>query len=222
MKQFISLIIFCISFSNCIFAQGNQNIKNYRQSKKHLYKIWGYSGQTFYCNCKYERRNIKECGLQNKNPRSKKMEWEHIVPMSRFTQDKSRRYMRSNDARFNKIEADMYNIVPSVGYLNMKRSNYAYNVIDGEKRNFGSCDFEIQDRIIEPSPDIRGDIARAVLYMAWEYPDLYRPPIQYLDMMYKWLGSDPVTKPECERYKKIKQIQGDENIYLKVACEKFN
>jgi deoxyribonuclease-1 len=40
-------------------------------------------------------------------------------------------------------------------------------MIAGEQRPFGACDVEIAERKIEPRPEIRGDIARIYLYMAF-------------------------------------------------------
>ena len=64
----------------------------------------------------------------------------------------------------------MYNLVPTIGELSGLRSNYSFAVIPGEKREFGSCDFEIEGRKAEPAPKIRGDIARICFYMYAAYP----------------------------------------------------
>ena len=38
-------------------------------------------------------------------------------------------------------------------------------IIEGEKRNFGSCDVEIISRGIKPIEQIRGEIAKTSMYM---------------------------------------------------------
>jgi deoxyribonuclease-1 len=63
------------------------------------------------------------------------------------------------------MEADLYNLQPSIGEVNQLRANYSMAMIPGETRAFGPCDLEIEDRKIEPRPDIRGDIARTYFYM---------------------------------------------------------
>lgn len=68
------------------------------------------------------------------------------------------------------MQADMYNLVPAVGEINALRSNYSFAKIPGEKREFGSCDIEIEDGKVEPPPGVRGDIARIYMYMDWAYP----------------------------------------------------
>ena len=66
---------------------------------------------------------------------------------------------------FRYMEADLYNLQPSIGEVNQLRSHYSMAMIPGEPREFGRCDLEIEDRKIEPRPDIRGDIARTYFYM---------------------------------------------------------
>ena len=44
----------------------------------------------------------------------------------------------------------MYNLVPAVGEINGLRSNYNFGIIPGEKREFGSCDMEIEGQKAEP------------------------------------------------------------------------
>jgi deoxyribonuclease-1 len=51
--------------------------------------------------------------------------------------------------------------------VNGLRSDYSMAMIEGEQRPFGACDVEIAERKIEPRPEIRGDIARIYLYMAF-------------------------------------------------------
>ena len=56
----------------------------------------------------------------------------------------------------------MYNLVPAVGEINGDRSNYKFGLIEDEPRVYGTCDFEVdfRNRIAEPPPHVRGDIAR--------------------------------------------------------------
>jgi deoxyribonuclease-1 len=53
------------------------------------------------------------------------------------------------------MEADPMNLVPAIGSINAQRSNYSFSVIGGEKRQFGTCDFEISNRKAEPKEEIR-------------------------------------------------------------------
>jgi len=68
------------------------------------------------------------------------------------------------------MEADLYNLVPAVGEVNARRSNFSMAMIPGEPRVFGRCDLEIENRKMEPRPEIRGDVARIYLYLDAAYP----------------------------------------------------
>ena len=72
------------------------------------------------------------------------------------------------------MEADLYNLQPTIGEINQQRQNFKMSIIPGEKRNFGKCDFEVQNKFVEPSPNIRGDIARTYFYMADTYSKYIR------------------------------------------------
>jgi deoxyribonuclease-1 len=67
------------------------------------------------------------------------------------------------------MEADMYNLVPAVGEINDLRSNYSLAMILGEKREFGTCDMEIEGMKAETPPEVRGNIARTYFYMNAAY-----------------------------------------------------
>jgi deoxyribonuclease-1 len=60
------------------------------------------------------------------------------------------------------MESDLYNLVPAIGEINGLRSNYSFAMIPGEKREFGTCDMEIENRKAEPRPEVRGNIASIV------------------------------------------------------------
>jgi len=115
----------------------------------------------------------------------------------------------------------MYNLVPAVGLINQKRSNLNYGLIPGEKRNFGSCDFEVSGKIVEPASDIRGDIARTYFYMEKAYPDRVKLKAKEIKMFKKWDKSDPVDEWECERSRRIEKLQGNENSIVKDACKEY-
>jgi len=107
-----------------------------------------------------------------------------------------------------------------VGEINGLRSNYSYAMIPGEKREFGNCDMEIENKKVEPRQEIRGDIARTYFYMDWAYPGHGIISKKNRDLFDAWDKEDPVDAWECERCKRIGKIQGNENPFVKKACEK--
>jgi len=198
--------------------KGNREIKNFRAAKEYLPIIWKRKPETFYCKCLFEGKRIsfKSCGYNpRKNiKRARRLEWEHVVPASRFTDGLSRRKARKTSREFNFIEADMYNIVPSVGEINGDRRNYSFGMIPGEYRKYGDCDFERARRIVEPKPDIRGDIARIYFYMSETYPEYIKLSKLELRMFEKWDKLDPIDVWEKTRAILIRKIQGNRNHFI--------
>ena len=109
-------------------------------------------------------------------------------------------------------------IVSNIGGINGLRSNYSFGMIPGEKREFGTCDFEIEDRKAEPAPEIRGNIARIYFYMDAAYPKRGIISKKNRKLFQAWDKQDPVDQWECERCERIERIQGNENPFVKDRC----
>ena len=112
----------------------------------------------------------------------------------------------------------MYNIYPTIGEVNALRSNYSMDIIKGEKREFGECDVEIMDKKVEPRQSIRGEIARTYMYMDSAYPGRGIISNKNSELFDAWNKSDPVDEWECERAKRIEEIQGNRNEIVRVNC----
>jgi endonuclease I len=71
------------TFSNS-FSKAKRNLK------KQVYNDTVLPRNTFYCGCDYSDKKVvdnKKCGFQHNNKyvsRSKKIEWEHVVPAEAF------------------------------------------------------------------------------------------------------------------------------------------
>ncbi len=142
------------------------------------------------------RRGIdrEACGLEaRKNEtRSDRVEWEHVVPASWFGRDRScwteghelcvRRSgeaykgrdcctKRGVDPDFLAAHNDPHNLFPAGGEVNGDRSNHPFGEVEGEPRVYGTCDVEIggKPKVAEPADGVRGEIARAMLYMGDAY-----------------------------------------------------
>ena len=112
------------------------------------------------------------------------------------------------------MEGDLHNLVPAIGELNADRSNYRFGMIEGEKRRYGQCDFEVEFKAkkAEPPEAVRGDIARTYFYMADRYGlKLSKYQRKLLGV---WGRSDPVDNWERERNQAIDEIQGNGNSYI--------
>jgi len=124
---------------------------------------------------------------------------------------------KANEA-FRYMQADMYNLYPAVGEINGLRSNYPYAEIPGEKRRFGDCDMEIEDGKAEPPEHIRGDIARTYFYMNWAYPSHRLINSENGKMFEAWDQSDQVDRWECERARRIMNLQKNRNPFVENKC----
>ncbi|MFC1482422.1 endonuclease [Myxococcota bacterium] len=190
---------------------------------------------TFYCRCGYTPRkqvSPSRCGYKPRraNARSKRIEWEHIVPAAAFGKHRpcwkrrdctskrgrkirGRKCCRATDPIFRRMEADLVNLVPAIGELNGDRSNYRFDDIPGEPRVYGRCDFEVdrKRRIAEPPPGRQGEIARTYLYMHYAYKGGLPLSKNQIRRFLRWHRADPPDAWEKERNRRISKVQGGEN-----------
>tara|TARA_R110002072_G_scaffold147185_2_gene294443 strand:- start:4372 stop:5211 length:840 start_codon:yes stop_codon:yes gene_type:complete len=179
------------------------------------------------------------CGyVARKNAkRGEQLEWEHALPAWFFGHDricwkkgnarcvtaagkayKGRTCCAKVDDDFRRIEADLHNLFPAVGEINGDRSNLPFGRVAGEPRAYGRCDFEInrnarrKDRVAEPPDGMRGDLARAALYMT----DTYAVPLEtaFRTLLQGWHRDDPPDDWERLRDARIEAAQGNRNPYV--------
>ena len=211
------------------FFSAKSELFSFGKSKRLLAtKVYPTHQKAFYSNCDYrvkEKKLIplpKTCGFKyrkNKN-RSERIEWEHVVPAWHFGhqlrcwQNGGRMTCRKTNTKFKQMEADMHNLVPAIGEINGDRSNYKYSMIEGEKRAYGKVNMEIEfsNKKAEPSETVFGDIARTYFYMRDRYG--LRISKSQEKMFIAWNNMDPVTAWEKKRNQLIKELQGDENLYV--------
>ncbi|MGK7942014.1 MAG: endonuclease I family protein [Crocosphaera sp.] len=148
---------------------------------------------------------------------------EHVYPASWMKEaggcaGQSRRNCRRNSRRFNLMEADLHNLYPALADINRDRNNYPFAILPGSAT--GRCDFEVRDRqrLVEPTPTARGNIARAVFYMNSEYGASIEPPfstsVQQEPLLKAWHCADPVDDEERRRNDDIERIQGTRNPFI--------
>ena len=226
-------------------TDGNTAISSFSSSKTQLKKLYVKAGYftTFYCGSTFDEEfnlDHSKSGFHYRmnEQRANRVEWEHIVPAEAFGQSfpewrdghpdcrdskggpyAGRRCAGKVNEQFKLMEADMYNLVPAIGEVNGDRSNYSYAMLQGELREYGSCNMEIEDQKAEPPDDKFGDIARTYMYMESAY---HRGVIsgKNVKLFEAWNRMDPVDKWECERARLIEKIQGNRNEIVAQACRK--
>ena len=235
-------LLILLFFSYSIEAsEGNNKINSFYKAKKILSKIHNKNPITFYCKCKYNNKkpNLDSCNFVPKKDfkRSSRIEWEHILPVSHFGKNfdvwrnghkkcltkkgrkfKGRKCAKKISNQFRKMQADLYNLQPTIGEVNKLRRNYQIGLIKGETREFGKCDIEIRNKKVEPAPEIRGDIARTYMYMKQSYPNYIQFEKSLKKLIIIWDRNDPVDNWECKRAEEISKIQGNFNHIVTNKC----
>jgi len=197
--------VFFLFVTTGVTAAEQSKISDYDHARALFWgRVYHYGGETLYCG---ERLSRDTRGFNI----------EHVFPMSWVTRELGcgrRKQCRARSARFNRIEADLHNLFPVRHDINDARSSHRFGEIPGELRKFGSCDFEVDERnrVVEPRPAARGEIARAMFYMR----DTYSLPIyrRQAEMLLRWHQADPPSAEERRRNDLIEQIQGNRNPYI--------
>ena len=156
---------------------------------------------------------------------------EHSVPSSWWGGGKQAQY------------SDIFNIVPTDGYVNNQRSNYPYGVCEGgtrltngqyvaKGRKGTSTHSAYTGVVFEPDDEYKGDFARAYFYMATCYNDIisswtrangssffagnsYPVFTTYaIDLLMEWHRLDPVSEKETTRNCYAHSWQGNRNPFI--------
>ena len=236
----IQIFLLIIFLSSQAFSQNTQ-ITSFTKSKKLLLKLYNDYPVTLYCGCSFngKKPNLSSCGyIPKKNKkRANKIEWEHVVPAHTFGQSfsewknghpkcvnkkgrkfKGRKCAEKMNEKYRRMQADMFNLYPTIGEVNGLRSNYSMAIIEGEKREFGKCDVEINNQKVEPREEIRGEIARTYMYMNSVYPGRGIISKKNKNLFDAWNQRDLTDEWECERAKRIEDIQGNRNDAVMENC----
>jgi deoxyribonuclease-1 len=187
-------------------CEAERPIEDYYEARHLLWtEVYPNGGETLYCGQRFGARHPKSINV------------EHVFPMGwvmRELKCGDRKACRRNSIRFNLIEADLHNLYPARKKINRDRSSYAFGIIKGERQEYGKCDFEIdrKKRRVEPREKVRGDIARAVLYMSDKYGiELFK---RQKKLMLEWHRADPPDDEEKRRNDVIEILQGNRNPYI--------
>ena len=156
---------------------------------------------------------------------------EHSVPKSWWGGGKQAQY------------SDIFNIVPTDGYVNNQRSNYPYGVCEGGTRLTngqyvakGRMGYSTRTgytgRVFEPDDEYKGDFARAYFYMATCYNNVISNWTQAngnvffagnsypvfttyaIDLLMEWHRLDPVSEKETTRNCYAHAWQGNRNPFI--------
>ncbi|WP_447592479.1 endonuclease [Aquipseudomonas campi] len=217
------LVVFLLACAILSPAHG-QPPRTFSEAKKMAWPLYAKQSVEFYCGCRYNGNQVdlRSCGyVPRKNPqRASRIEWEHIVPawvighQRRCWQQGGRRNCSSNDKVYQRAEADLFNLVPSIGEINGDRSNYSYAWLPQKADQYGACKtvVDFKARKVMPRAQVRGMIARTYFYMRDRYG--LRLSKQDLRLFEVWHKQYPVDRWERQRNQLIGCVMGWSNPYV--------
>lgn len=182
-----------------------------------------------YCGCRWDwvgrsggRVDADSCGYETRaqKVRAERIEWEHIVPAWVFGhqrqcwQNGGRANCVATDQLFRVMEADLFNLYPSVGEVNGDRSNYQYAMVGGVPSQYGACTSKVdfRERAAEPRDDVKGLVARVHFYMYDRYGlSMSR---QQQQLLMAWDRQHPVSDWEREWSDRTARVMGHENPFV--------
>ncbi len=192
--------------------------RTFEEAKKVGRKLYARQSVEFYCGCRYNgtKVDLKSCGYtprKNAN-RASRIEWEHIVPawvighQRQCWQSGGRKNCSRNDRVYQKAEADLHNLVPSIGEVNGDRANYSFGWLQQKPSQYGACPMvvDFKARKAMPRPQIRGMIARTYFYMSDRYG--LKLSNQDRQLFTAWSKQYPVEAWERQRNQMVGCVMG--------------
>lgn len=231
MKKLLSVVALFLSVITPAFSNPPSTFSEAKVvAKQKIYLDQANSSMgELYCGCKWTwvgksggRIDAESCGLRARKQenRAERTEWEHIVPAWTFGnqrqcwQNGGREHCVDDDPVFRAIEADLFNLYPSVGEVNGDRSNFNYGMASGVSPQYGQCKTRVDfdQRAAEPRDEVKGLVARTTFYMF----DRYKLSMsrQQQQLLMAWDKQYPVSSWEKERDRRIAAIMGHSNPFV--------
>lgn len=222
-------VVFCAPFNLSAMPTSFNEAKKIARNEIYFDQSAGNQG-TLYCGCQWQwmgksggRVDLSSCGYQVRKQinRAQRIEWEHIVPAWVFGhqrqcwQNGGRKNCVMTDPVFRAIEADLYNIAPSIGEVNGDRSNFNYGQLASSVLSpYGQCQSRVdfKNRIFEPRNEVKGQVARVMFYMYDRYNLTMSKQQQQLLMA--WDRQFPVNRWEKLQNERIGKITGHYNPFV--------
>ncbi len=120
--------------------------------------------------------------------------------------------MCKSNKTFQQAFNDLHDIYPVTSAVQLERRNAVFgNVLDTSYAALSKCGYYTGYQLIEPGDDIKGNIARILVYMIERYS---LPILGDLETYKKWNKMDPPDATEKRRNQRVKAIQGNANPYV--------
>lgn len=195
---------------------GQFTYKSYDEAKRVYWrKLYPTGGIDLYCAAKFDAsRNVGA---------TEKMSIEHAFPADSIAEAHNGCTNRDCSAtEVQRAEGDMNNLWPAIQRVNSSRGKLRYGEISGEasRRFTNVCpDFERTSGsmgLVEPRDEVKGDVARSIVYMHFTYGLPFEPVVADKDVLLRWMSQDPPDAEERRRNTVITSLQGAGNPLITV------
>ncbi len=206
------------SYGDLYTAYQTTDVDNYYENDGTVLDM--YSEKPNATDAYYYTHNSNHCGTYHGEGDC--FNREHIVPQSVFNSGAP-------------MKSDAHFVVPTDGYVNNRRSNYAFGEVgnatwtstNGSKLGHNTT-AGYSGTVFEPIDEFKGDIARMLFYFATRYEDrvsswnhtmLNGTSHQvfsnwFLQILLQWHYNDPVSQREIDRNNAVYNYQGNRNPYI--------
>ena len=197
---------------------GQRKYQSYDEARRIFWKqLYPEGGTELYCGIDFDgARQISLVG--------ESMSVEHVWPADAIAETEPGCTNRSCTAgRVQRAMADLQNLWPALQKVNSSRSRLRYGtlpqtvkarfpeVCPGYRRGIGT------HAVVEPRDEVKGDVARSVVYMHYVYGLPLEDAVSDKDLLLDWMALDPPDNEELRRNALIDRLQGTMNPLLESA-----
>ncbi|OZG70688.1 endonuclease I [Hahella sp. CCB-MM4] len=201
MKEICTVLAYLLAFT-CSAAIAQTKLDDPKETLKNEFwgKLYANGGETLICKKKFSKKSI--------------LVTESYIYSTLWMRDNlecgTPRQCREHDATYRKLTSDLHNIYPEDARFELERRAGKFEELDASVP-ISECNIRRVFGVIDPPDDVKGDIARSLLYMHVTY-DL--PLYGDLNQLKRWNRIDPPSPAEIERNNQIREIQGNDNPFI--------
>lgn len=195
-----------IILSLCLYTMGSTAAQDVFKDPKATLKqeFWGKlyanGGKTLYCEKDFKSKNV--------------LITETYVYSTLWMRDyldcgTARRCLKQHP-EYGRMASDLHNIYPGEARVELDRRSSKFEDLD-HTLDSDDCGNKLAYGVMEPKDDVKGDIARSILYMHVTY-DL--PIVGDMDQLKRWNLLDPPSPDEISRNDQIQTLQGNGNPFI--------
>jgi len=197
--------------------EGQRTFQNYDEARRIFWKkLYPNGGTELYCGVRFDGAR--------KDAVNEALSVEHAYPADSIAETEPTCTDRTcSVTRVARAMADLQNLWPAFQRVNSSRSKLRYGEVAGEdaRRFTEFCpDFERPmgaKAVVEPRDDVKGDLARSVIYMHFVYGLPLANAVSDKNLLLTWMRNDPPDTEELRRNALIDQLQGTPNPLLEEA-----